>query len=166
MAKSCQDYALRCCCAASSATGAQALRNAACFPRASGGQDPGLLRCARFSVRPRSSGCEMRGNLSSWPSPTFHLRSGGYCDRCVRAVIAITKMRFLIGNGRCPIRRQIRPRNSQGSGIRLHGDRRCAFAHLKGVGKRLHHSVTRQVARCSEPSRPSSGRHPPLTASF
>ena len=51
------------------ATGAQAFHSAACFPRASGGRDPGLLPCAQFSARPRSSGCEMRGSLWSWRSP-------------------------------------------------------------------------------------------------
>jgi hypothetical protein len=50
------------------------------------------------------------------------------------------KMRFLIGNGRCPIRRQVRLRNGQAGGVLLHGNRR-AFAHLKGLGKRLHHSA-------------------------
>jgi len=56
-------------------------------------------------------------------------------------VIAITKKRFLIGNGPCLIGRQVRLRNSQGGGVRLHGNRRCAFAHLKGFGRRRNHSV-------------------------
>ncbi len=55
------------------ATGAPALRSAACFPRASGARALGPLPCARrtslSSAHARPSHCGVRGNSSSWRSP-------------------------------------------------------------------------------------------------
>src|SRR5262249_24316017 len=55
------------------ATGGPALRSAACLSHASGARDLGLLPSAQFSARARPSDCGVRGNLSSWRSPTFPL---------------------------------------------------------------------------------------------
>ena len=134
------------------ATDAPALRSAACFLRASGARpDPsipwGAPRSEALSTGARPSESGVHGKYSSsWRDLHQFPPMLEYGDRCIPAVMAITKNRFFIGNRGCPIRRQVRPRNSDGRGIRLHGDWRCAlahlkrccpFAHLKGFGRRL-----------------------------
>jgi hypothetical protein len=55
-------------------------------------------------------------------------------------VIAITKMRFVTAGMGCPMRQQVCPRNSHGSGLRLYG-RRHAFSRLERFGRHLNHGV-------------------------
>src|SRR5215813_10394814 len=97
----------------------------------------GLL-CLRLTPDRASTGC---GETHRHGDLHLPLWTGAWCDRCVHAVIAITKMRFVTAGMGCPIRQQMCPRNSQGSGLRRYG-RRHALSRLERFGRRLNHGVT------------------------
>jgi hypothetical protein len=119
----------------------------------------GLLR-PRLTPDRAIRGCREIHRHSDLHLPLW---TGAYCDRCVRAVIAITKKRFRRRDWRCRVRQQACLRNDRASGRRLRGNRRYALGRPKGFGN---HGVIPSGRLLNPALETFLRRHPAPTTSF
>jgi hypothetical protein len=139
------------------ATDAPALRSAACFPRASGGRDLGLLSCAQFSARARPGDCELPGDLSSWRPPPSMLWSlvrllRSRCD--CHHKNALSHWEWVLpystagppAEKRCPRERKPAPRL-------------CAPLRIRPASRSRCHPVRSLAEASARDLRPADGRH-------